>query len=352
MPYRDRGKYRTSVHINGKRLPSRSFETKREAKEYEAELRKQYRKGLQDMALGDLIVKYLDYSEIQFMPETYKAKLGVMHRLLKSINKDVSVSEITRAMVFEHLTDLAKKVRPSKANEDKKQINAMFNWALQIYDIQYNPVAGIKKFKAEGKDLYTPPEEDVLKVLEVAEGEERVFLDCYLFTGAREQEINRLRWKDIDFEQKRICLWSRKTKSKNLEPQWIDLADKLSDSLMWWQSNCGHSCDYVFVNNQKGSKHYGQPYKNRNKLLSSLCKKAGVHHFGFHGMRRFVGSILAKSGEPMQVIQGVLRHQNLAHTEKYVRGLGIDMSSAMNILQHRLSPETLTQSPTNLRLVK
>lgn len=352
MPYKDRGRWRSDIQINGKRMPSRSFETKREALEYESLLRKQSQKDCTDMALSELVVKYLDYCQLQFMPATYTLKRGIMARLLEGVESSTQVTRLTRAIMYEYLADQANIRASSKANEDRKHINAMFNWAQFTYDLQYNPVAGIRKFKAEGLELYTPPQEDVLKVVAAATGEAKVFLDCYLYTGAREQEVNRLRWKDIDHGQMKICLWSRKTKSRLLEPQWIDMAPQLSESLLWWKANKDHDSDHVFVNTQKGSAHFGKPYKNRNKLLTSLCKAAGVKRFGFHAMRRYVGSILAQHGVPMKVIQGVLRHKQLAHTEKYVRGLGIDMSSAIRTLEQSMAPEAPTQVPTQLRLVK
>lgn len=351
MPYKDRGRWRSDIRINGGRQ-SRSFPTKKEALEWESEQRKLSARALPDMALSELVLKYLDYCQLQFMPATYTLKKGVLSRLLAGADGSTPVSHLTRGRMYEYLTTIAEEHHPAKANEDRKHLNAMFNWARYIYDIQTNPFAGIKKFKAEGKELYTPPEEDVLKVISVAEGEAKVFLDCYLLTGAREQEINRLRWRDIDVEQGRICLWSRKTKSRDLEPQWIDLAARLAESLNWWKANCQHTSEYVFVNDQKNSKFFGMPYKNRNKLLRTLCKRAGVKKFGFHAMRRYVGSILAKDGVPIKTIQEVLRHKQLAHTERYVRGLGIDMSSAMERLQERMTPKAPTQAPTKLRVVR
>ncbi len=351
MPYKDRGRWRSDIRSNGTRQ-SRSFLTKREALEWEGEQRKLSARALPDMALSELVVKYLDYCQLQFMPETYTLKKGVLNRLLASVDGSTPASRLTRGKMYEHMTVIAEQYRPAKANEDRKHLNAMFNWARYIYDIQANPIAGIKKFKAEGKELYTPPEEDVLKVISIAEGEARVFLDCYLLTGAREQEINRLRWRDIDFEQGRICLWSRKTKSRDLEAQWIDLAARLADSLKWWKTNCQHTSEHVFVNSQEYSKSFGLPYKNRNKLLSTLCKRAGVKPFGFHAMRRYVGSILAKDGVPIKTIQEVLRHKQLAHTERYVRGLGTDMSNAMERLQERMTPKSPSPEPIKLRLVR
>ena len=351
MPYKDRGRWRCDIRINGKRT-SRSFLTKKEAVEWEHEKQKSSNKDSSDMTLGDLIVKYLDHCKLQFMPATYSLKTGICFRLLNSFDSKTLVTSINRSQMYEYLSNQAQIRTSSKSNEDRKHLNAMFNWALYIYNIKDNPVQGIKKFKAEGKELYTPPEADVLKVLKVAEGEAKVFINCYLLTGAREQEINRLRWQDIDFEQGRICLRSRKTKSRLLEDQWIDLAPMLAESLKWWKNNRQYESDYVFVNDQKKSKSYGQPYKNRNKTLRTLCRKAGVKLFGFHAMRRYVGSILAKDGVPIQVIQGVLRHKQLAHTERYVRGLGIDLSNAMDRLQNRMSPQkSPTQTPTRLKIV-
>ena len=352
MPYKDRGRWRTDIRINGKRLPSISFKTKREAKEWEEEQRRLSKKDCHAMALSELVVKYLDYSELQFMNETYKLKKRIFTRLLGGINGNIRVTQMTRAMMTEYLIDQANDRSPSKANEDLKHIKAMFNWALRTYDIQYNPVAGIEKFKADKKELYTPPESDVIKMITTATGEGKVFLDCYLFTGAREQEVNRMRWKDIDFEQGRLCLWSRKTKSRILEPQWIDLAPQLAESLLWWKEHRPYESDHVFVNNQKGNKCRGNPYTNRNKLLEQLCKQAGVKKFGFHCMRRYVGSILAKKGVPMKTIQGILRHKSLAYTENYVRGLGVDMSEAIETLQANLAPKQTSPKPEPLRLVK
>lgn len=333
-------------------MPSRSFPTRKEALEYESLLRKQSQKDCTDMALSELAIKYLDYCQLQFMPATYTLKRGIMARLLEGVDGSTQVTRITRAIMYEHLVDQANTRAPSQANEDRKHINAMFNWAKGTYDLQYNPVGGIKPFKAEKKDLYTPPEEDVLKVIGVAEGEAKVWLDCYLFTGAREQEVNRLQWEHVDFDQGRLGLLSRKTRSRILELQWIDLAPMLAESLLWWKANKNHDSELVFVNTQKGSKYRGNRYKNRVKLLKGLCKKAGVKEFTFHPMRRFVGSILAKKGVPMRVIQGILRHESLANTEKYVRGLGIDMSSAIRTLEQSMAPEAPTQVPTQLRLVK
>jgi len=73
--------------------------------------------------------------------------------------------------------------------------------------------------------------------------------------------------------------------------------------------------------------------------------------FGFNSMRSYVGSILAKSGVSMKVIQRILHHKSLAHTEKNVRGLGVDMSSTISTIEQSIVLDAPTQAPTQLRLV-
>jgi hypothetical protein len=60
-------------------------------------------------------------------------------------------------------------------------------------------VAKTDKWPEEDREpQYTPTEEEVARLLMAANRPERVFLDCYLQTGARHQEILRWVWeKDI-----------------------------------------------------------------------------------------------------------------------------------------------------------
>jgi len=77
--------------------------------------------------------------------------------------------------------------------------------------------------------------------------------------------------------------------------------------------------------------YYGKPFKNRQHLMKKKCKKAGVKHFGFHGIRHLTGSILFRQGKSVGFIQKVLRHKNPTTTEVYLRSLGIeDVRQGMN----------------------
>ena len=103
MAYKDRGRWRSDIRINGKRA-SRSFLTKKEAVEWANEMQKASSKDSSDMTLGELIVKYLDHCELQFMPATYSLKKGIFSRLLDSFNSNTLVTSINRSQMYEYLS--------------------------------------------------------------------------------------------------------------------------------------------------------------------------------------------------------------------------------------------------------
>ena len=94
----------------------------------------------------------------------------------------------------------------------------MWSKGKKTYRVKSDPFRDTEKFPHDKKPQYTPPVDDVLKLLLAADRKERVFLDCYIQTGARRSEIFRLIWDDVDFNNRSIRL-------SNLRLRVINLAD-------------------------------------------------------------------------------------------------------------------------------
>ena len=209
----------------------------------------------------------------------------------------------------------------------------MFEYAISLKMLNNNPISTIKKLKHDEKGHYVPPVEDMIKVINNCTREEWIFINTYLQTAARKSEVLRLIWEDIDFQRGTIRLGTHKTETGDIKYRYIDMSDELSDGLSWWKENRPiKDSDYVFVNNDKRSKWYGMPYTARNDFMSGLCKRAGVKHFGFHGIRGYVATMLADQSVPAKVIQEVLGHASLSTTEKYIRKINKSYKDEMNLL--------------------
>ena len=232
MPYKERGQWRAVVTINRKRVAQKFFRLKRKAAKWEKEERERLMNPTTDMALLTLCNKYLDYAS-KFQPKVYDEKNSVCKRIIKAWGKNFPVSEITAEMAEIYLREQKNKRSANASNKDRKNLKAMWNKA-KVYGIKYNPFDETEKYAHDTGPQYTPPIEDVLRLLAVAKRQERIFLDCYLQTGARRSEIFRMLWTDVDFDRRTVRLGTRKTKDGSMSYRTIEMSDDLYETL-WWQ---------------------------------------------------------------------------------------------------------------------
>ncbi len=67
---------------------------------------------------------------------------------------------------------------------------------MEWQGVASNPFAKTTKFKHERKKQYTPRPEDIQILLSSLDKNEYVFIDTYLNTGARRDEVFRLKWNE------------------------------------------------------------------------------------------------------------------------------------------------------------
>jgi integrase len=124
------------------------------------------------------------------------------------------VSEITVEAVPEWLLGLplATKTR----NKHRGYAGQVFNLALDYGYTTVNPVTKIKKFNHRSTDadeMSILSAEETAKVFRAADPEVIPFLTLWFFCGIRRATIERLDWKDVRFEEKRVIV--PKYKGKN-----------------------------------------------------------------------------------------------------------------------------------------
>ena len=111
-----------------------------------------------------------------------------------------------------------------------------------------NPFLKASRFPEVREPRYVPPEDDFWKVLDAAEGQDKVLLLAYLHTGARRSELFRLKWLDVDFSTGRIRLTTKKTADGSMKAAWLPMTSDLQDSLRWWWENRPYKqAEHVFV---------------------------------------------------------------------------------------------------------
>ena len=119
------------------------------------------------------------------------------------------------------------------ANKDKKNLRAAWNFGIKYLDMpKDDPFVAVESFPVTQQPRYVPPEKDFWKVHDVAEGEDKVLLLTFLFTGARRNELFSLKWDDVDLANSKVRLWTRKRKGGSFEYDWLPLIERLANALV------------------------------------------------------------------------------------------------------------------------
>ena len=199
----------------------------------------------------------------------------------------------------------------------------------------YDPTAPLKMKTHTKKPRRLLPIQDILKIMLVAKGHDRVLIGAYWHTGARKSEILRWAWADdVNFEERWVRLGTRKNKTGEMRYEKLWMNDDLYNLLMWQWKNRHPTSPYVFCHMNPKDKRYGQPYVARWKFLKKLCNDAKVEPFGYHDIRHTVAKYLndlKKVG--LKKVQQVMRHQKQTTTEIYVEGNYTDTQDVMKLLE-------------------
>ena len=296
------------------------------------------------LALYDWSTSYLHHSESNYAVKTYKEKVYAFSLFAQHVkNPNLDMEDIDPPLAYDFLSMLNEKKSGYATNKVRKNMSAAWTWGSKFLsgfpNLQQNPFETVDKFPEVKTPRYVPQEDDFWKVYdscletpdnEIIAKQDQTILLTFLNCAARRGEIWRLKLSDLDFHNKRIRLYTRKRKHGDLEIDILPMTEELETAMKEWidirmSLKDVKDNNHVFIDLSKFSTiTYGLPFSERRHFMKSICKRAKVKHFSFHAIRHLSASILYKNGNPIAVIQGMLRHQNKSTTEIYLRSLGLE----------------------------
>ena len=344
--------WRYDFTLNGQRHTEAWFKTKKEAQKAEALKKEELQNPLPqteaavpqiptDMEFLELVNRRLDYVK-EYNSVRYYTNHVYAARSWCKLWRDKKCVEITADMIQAYIFKRKKSVSPVSANMHLTMLRAMFNFGMEHPRnwISHNPTIGLTFFPVEKKVKYIPPLSDVIKVINAADSEFQDYLWVIAFTMGRMSEINRLTWDDINLSEKYLYLYTRKKRGGSLTPRRITMNDRLHAVLLKRYSERDVNKPWVFWHRywdcKKGEFVEG-PYKDRKKMMRTLCKQVGVKYFRYHPLRHFGASLLEHKNVPIGDIQRILGHENRKTTEIYLHSIGNGQKTAMDILEENFS---------------
>jgi len=336
MPYFDqkRKRWRGVIKQSGRRY-TQSLKTKAEAMRWErrkyTELEDQQQKMTPiGMDLLTACNEYLDFCKLRYSHDTFIEKQTLCSKIMASWG-NIDLTDVTPALVLNHLTQRANKISNNAWNRDRKNLLAMFNWLRKTHGIVNNAVVNIERMPEERKTEYIPPAQDIDTIMMLTNGQDRVMLKCYYYTFARRSELFDWTWDDINFEKGWYRLWTKKRLHGDRQADYFPMPkdSELYKELSWQWEHRDKNAPYVFTNPKTGQK-----YTQRRRFLMGLCERAKVKPFGFKAFRKFGPSVLNDVHKvSIKKLQRLLRHKTQTTTEIYLKHIDNDLASAVRLLE-------------------
>ncbi len=141
-------------------------------------------------------------------------------------------------------------------------------------------------------------------------------------TGLRQGELRGLRWRDVDFDARKVRVVTTFVRGEFAEPKSVGsarsvpMAERVSDALaeLRERSPYSHDGDLVFCHPESGRPLDSSKLIRRFK---QALERAEVHQITFHELRHTFGTRMAAAGVPLRTIQHWMGHADSKTTQVY-----------------------------------
>jgi integrase len=228
-----------------------------------------------------------------------KNKPSTLYQLTRTLETDLlpawrgkRIDEIGKRDVIALLDSINDRGAPVMARRVKAHIRRFFHWCLERDILKIDPTAGLPRVgNGKSRDRVLTDSE-LARVLGACQGPYGAVVRLLALTGARREEIAKLKWSEIDGDT--IKLEGSRTKTG--APHTIPLSSAAQALL----NSLPHLGDFVF--------NGVRPVSNWSHSKNELDAASGVTKWRIHDLRRTVATGLQKLGVNLQTIEAVLGH--------------------------------------------
>jgi integrase len=170
---------------------------------------------------------------------------------------------------------------------------------------------GLKLYDEVAKDRMLSTEElgRLIPILMKAEGayeQPARIIRMLLATALRSGECFKMRWDQVDLENRRLYIESSSSKNKRSD------AIPLNEAAIQVLSECSEDTPWPLVNPDTR-----KPFTTIRFSLKSLMAQASIYGATAHDLRRTAGSMVLNAGGTLLEVQKLLRHSSPVVTEKH-----------------------------------
>lgn len=243
--------------------------------------------------------------------KAYEKDLYHFCKWIKSTKQNARWSTISRDIIDEYITDAERNEQSaSTTNRRLSAISGLYNYMKrQGYKVE-NPCKYESRRKIAQRIPNTISEEELLSAYNESCGTIRVMLGLLITTGIRISELLQLRLSDVDTDNNTIRVKGKGDKERIIKVPAMQLAEIKRVK----EHNCSDMQLFQY-----------QDRKARKMIHDALKPYCRAKQLSPHAIRHTFATNLAIKGENVITIAGILGHQHIETTQKY-----IDMAAAIN----------------------
>ncbi len=207
--------------------------------------------------------------------------------------------------------DRLDKISTSTANGELACLKSLLSLAVEKGRCAANPAYGVKVTKPNNhRDRILSPDETdrLFEAADTCNEFVRPFFYLCYYTGARRDEILRLRWSDIEFGNQRLII----RESKTGEGRDVPMASHLIRELRRWK-HVGGPSQWVLPKPSDLSERIAAIYNG----WESLCRQAEVEGVTPHTLRHNLVSRLQAHGVAPRVVMDITGHKCIQTLMRY-----------------------------------
>ena len=266
-------------------------------------------------SLSDFLDEALEYSKINKSARTVEIEEQIFKKFKKFCG-DININRPDTKLIESFKSYLkSENLEPTTINIYLRHLSSAFSLAVRYKRIPENPFRHVKKLPEQKKQPVFLSREQAEKLME---NTKNTYLYDYiltsLYTGARISEICKLKWENVDLENRTIKLMGKGSRERT-----IPIADRLLSHLKSLEKG-----EYVM----RGT-------RNRNEVTRQFRKKAdeiGLYNFKFHNFRDTFASWLVQKGRTVQEVRILLGHSSITTTMIYAHLAPSNLKEAIDVL--------------------
>lgn len=231
--------------------------------------------------------------------------IKILNGRLMTVFGEMEVSEITKANLLQFRANLGKeegrngnKMSPAHINRHMYLMRMILREAADRFDFN-TPFKGIKALRNNKPDINPFNLSEVNKIINGVDPWYRYYYTVRFLTGLRTGEIDGLKWKYVDFENRLILIRESLVKNKqtytknDYSQREIEMSSTVFEALKEQHKRSGH-LEYVFVNKRGDHNNY---HNISRRVWHPLLEKLDLKRRNPYQTRHTAATLWLAAGE-------------------------------------------------------